>query len=342
MNSILDTETSCVEPVAAHAASKKIGAEPTDPALRMPGIFDAQQLYDDLVAHGLLYPVGVQGVFGHGAVFENVVEKFNALVSELAKNDGAETRSFPPIINRKTIERNGYLDSFPHLCGTVFSFVGKDAEARQMALEVNEGKSWAEYQSMTDVALTPAICYPLYPTLTGFIPKNGRLFSLLGWAYRHEPSNEPTRMQSFRMREFVRIGTPSQVVAWRDMWLQRGLDLLRSLGLDASSDVAVDPFFGRGGKMMASSQREQRLKLEILVPVISAEKPTAVCSFNFHQDHFGSTWDIRTENGEVANTACLGFGLERIAIALFKTHGFDPGKWPSSVCKELWPDGAGT
>ena len=33
-------------------------------------------------------------------------------------------------------------------------------------------------------------------------------------------------MQSFRVREFVRVGTADEVVEWRDMWLQRGLKLL--------------------------------------------------------------------------------------------------------------------
>jgi seryl-tRNA synthetase len=101
--------------------------------------------------------------------------------------------------------------------------------------------------------------------------------------------------------------------------------------------VASDPFFGRGGKMMAATQKEQRLKFEVLVPVISAENPTAVCSFNFHQEHFGHTFDIRTPDGDIANTACLGFGLERIVMALFKTHGFDPERWPNDVRKRLWP-----
>ena len=43
--------------------------------------------------------------------------------------------------------------------------------------------------------------------------------------------------------------------------------LLRGLGLDADFDVAADPFFGRGGRMLAASQREQALKFEILVQI---------------------------------------------------------------------------
>jgi seryl-tRNA synthetase len=115
------------------------------------------------------------------------------------------------------------------------------------------------------------------------------------------------------------------------------VDILTTLGLPAKSDVASDPFFGRGGKVLGQSQKEQRLKFEVLVPVVSAEDPTALCSFNFHQEHFGSTFDIKTADGNVANTACLGFGLERITMALLKEHGMDPGKWPSSVRKQLWP-----
>ncbi len=303
----------------------------------MSKTFDSGRLYDDLVRHGLIIPVGVPGAYGRGAIFEDVIERFNALVTDLAKNDGAVMRAYPPLVNRKVIEKHGYLESFPHLCGSVFSFSGKELESRTMAAKAAAGEPWGEHLHQTDLCLTPAICYPLYPTLSGAIPEDGLLFSLLGWAYRHEPSPEPTRLQSFRMREFVRVGTASQVVAWRDMWLQRGLQLLRSLGLEAQSDVASDPFFGRGGKMMAANQMEQKLKFEVLVPVLSKEHPTACCSFNFHQTHFGLKWDIKTASGETANTACLGFGLERIAIALFNTHGCDPSNWPTDVRTLLWP-----
>ena len=65
--------------------------------------------------------------------------------------------------------------------------------------------------------------------------------------------------------------------------------------------------------------------------MISLENPTAICSFNWHQDHFSGTFDIRTADGEMASTACLGFGLERVTLALIKAHGFDPAEWPDEV-----------
>jgi seryl-tRNA synthetase len=303
----------------------------------MPTDYDPKTFHDGLVKHGLIVPVGVPGIFGRTAVFEDVLERFNGLVTQVSKNDGAEVLTFPPVINRQVLDKVHYLDSFPHLCGAVYSFFGKEQQARVLSERIHAGEPWSELLGPTEVVLNPAACYPVYPTMTGTVPEAGRLITMLNWVFRHEPSPEPTRMQSFRVREFVRVGTPDQVVEWRDMWLQRGLSLLQSLGLPATSEVASDPFFGRSGKMMAISQKEQRLKFEVVIPVISAENPTAVCSFNFHQEHFGSTFGIRTADEQTANSACLGFGLERIVMALFKTHGFDVGHWPREVRSRLWP-----
>jgi seryl-tRNA synthetase len=292
--------------------------------------------YDGLVAHGLIIPTGVLGTFGRGARFEDILERFNVLVSRIAADDGAEVLAFPPVVDRKIMEKVHYLHTFPHLCGSVHSFLGNDREAQQLCECADAGGQWGDLLKQTDVVLSPAACYPVYPSIAGTLPKAGRLVTVLNWVYRHEPSPEPTRLQSFRMREFIRAGTPEQVVPWRDSWLQRGLDLLRALELPVNADVAADPFFGRGGKMRAISQKDQKLKFEILVPVISESDLTAVASFNYHQDHFASAFGITTPDGNIAHTACIGFGMERITLALLKTHGFQPEQWPASVRQLLW------
>ncbi len=296
-----------------------------------------ERFYDELVRHGLLIPAGPLGAFGRGPVFEQVLEAVDDAILRAAGNDGVESLTFPPVIDRMIIERTGYMDSFPTLCGAIHSFVGTEREARAVSQRIARGEPWGDALSQTDVVLNPAACYPFYPTCTGTIPADGRHVTMLAWVYRQEPSLEPTRMRSFRVREFIRIGTPDTVVEWRDRWLARGVDLLQSLALPARADVAADPFFGRGGKILAAGQIEQRLKFEVLIPVVSLEQPTACCSFNYHQDKFGSAFDIRLPEGESAHSACLGFGLERVVMALFKTHGFDPGAWPSGVRGQLWP-----
>jgi seryl-tRNA synthetase len=299
--------------------------------------YSTEELQRALVDHALVLPSGVRGVWGRGTAFEDIVQRFNDLVSREAKDDGAQELQFPPVLPRTLIERLGYLDNFPQLAGSVHSFFGNDSEARELARQAQGGGDWEAMLQPTDVMLAPAACYAVYPNFSGLLPGEGRLISVTGWVFRHEPSDEPTRLQSFRMREFIRMGSPDVVVQWRDAWLERGLKLLRGLGLDANSDVAADPFFGRTGKMMAAQQVEQRLKFEILVPVMSKEQPTAVCSFNWHQDHFSGKFGIRTSDGATAHTACLGFGLERVAIALLNTHGVEPAGWPENVRRQLWP-----
>lgn len=299
--------------------------------------YDPIAFHEGLVRHGLIVPAGVEGIFGRGHVFEDVLARFDRLILDIAQKDDAQVLLFPPTIDRSIIEKTHYMDSFPHLVGAVYSFFGKELAARQLSEQIDAGQGWGEHLSMTHVCLNPAACYPVYPTFTGTVPARGRLVTMFAWVFRHEPSIEPTRMQAFRIREYVRCGTPEQVVDWRNMWLQRGVDLLQSLGLPARSDVAADPFFGKGGKMLATSQLEQELKFEVLVPVISEQNPTATCSFNYHQGKFGEAFDIKTPDGQTAHTACLGFGLERVTMALFQAHGFDPAAWPSAVRQLLWP-----
>jgi seryl-tRNA synthetase len=299
--------------------------------------YDIDNFHQALVEHGLIIPSPVKGAYGRGAAFEDILRRFDQLVGRLTEPDGAQEMMFPPILPRALIEKLGYLDNFPQLAGSIHSFRGSDAQARELSARAQAGERWEGLLDPTDVMLAPAACYPVYPNFSGLLPEGGRLVTVLGWVFRHEPSDEPTRLQSFRMREFIRVGRQADVVAWRDAWLERGLALLRGLGLPAESDVASDPFFGRTGKMMAAQQVDQRLKFEILVPVISREKPTAVCSFNWHQDHFSSKFGIRNADDSLAQTACMGFGLERVTLALLKAHGFDPQTWPEPVRAQLWP-----
>ncbi len=54
-------------------------------------------------------------------------------------------------------------------------------------------------------------------------------------------------------------------------------------------------------------------------------------SFNYHQDHFGRTWDLVLADGAPAHTGCVAFGMDRLAVAMFATHGADVDAWPKSV-----------
>lgn len=284
-----------------------------------------------LLSHGIITDTGVPGVYGKGRSFERVLGGFDRFVTESGLDQGAEVFRFPPVVNRADFERSDYLKSFPHLTGTINSFQGNERDHSNMLQMLESGADWTTHFHSTDLVLTPAACYPVYPMASGQLPANGRLFDVQSYCFRHEPSIDPARMQIFRMHEYVRAGTPANVKQFRDVWLERSQSMLAAVGLDAQPVIANDPFFGRGGAMLAASQKEQALKFEVVVPISTSEELTAVVSCNYHQDHFGAAFDIRTADGEVAHTACVGFGLERITLALFKAHGFDLTRWPSAV-----------
>ena len=185
--------------------------------------------------------------------------------------------------------------------------------------------------------LSPAACYPVYPLAAsrGPVPEGGLLFDVACDCFRREPSRHLDRLQSFRMREYVCIGSPQQIDGFRKRWMTRAQAIADQLGLTYHVDQASDPFFGRGGKLMATAQIEQSLKFELLIPLRSAEQPTACMSFNYHRDHFGTTWDLRSAAGEFAHTGCVAFGMDRLAVALFFTHGTELRDWPAGVREAL-------
>ena len=292
---------------------------------------------DELMEAGLLARTGVHGLYARGGVFEHVRLKFDALVSRTAAPESPEPLCFPPVVPREQLETSGYLASFPHLAGTVFAFEGGEQEAAAQHELASRHEDWSGYQTMSEMVLTPAACYPLYPAIAarGPLPEGGlTLDTGDAYVFRREPSNDPARMQIFHMREIVRIAEADTVVEWRIGWRTRAEELLRGLGLELELDIANDPFFGRVGRLLAAQQREQELKWELLAPV-AGDTPTAIASSNYHQDHMGHTYGITTADGGPAHTGCMAFGEERVTLALFAAHGLSVGDWPGEVRAQL-------
>lgn len=293
-----------------------------------------------LLAKGLLVATGVDGLYGRSEVFEDVVDRLNALITVWGGDKDVEVLRFPPAMSRQVLEESGYWQNCPDQIGTVFSFCGDDRGHQRLLACLDKQEDWTEDVKPTRLAMTPAACYPVYPVLAarGPMPLGGRTVDILSYCFRHEPSIDPGRMQMFRQREYVRLGTAEEVQTFRDQLMAFGEQLMHTLHLPVSTEVANDPFFGRSGKIMADIQRRQALKFELLVPGINPAAPTACASFNYHMDRFGTLWNILTQSGEAAHTGCVGFGLERITLSLFKHHGLDVEAWPHDVRAALWGD----
>src|SRR5215472_15630218 len=107
---------------------------------------DMDGFYRGLVEHGLIVPVGVMGAFGRGAEFEDVIARFDALVTRSTCSEVAERIVFPPILDRDVLERSEYVVSFPQLAGAIFSFAGSDEQHEELVARVHAGKPWDDLQ----------------------------------------------------------------------------------------------------------------------------------------------------------------------------------------------------
>ena len=291
---------------------------------------------EDALRTALFREMDAQGVYARTALYEDIVERLQAFVTRL-REPGTEVFRFPPVMSRRHLEKAGYLKSFPNLLGCVCALHGSDADIHSAVRRFETGGDWTTSLTPADLVLTPASCYPVYPIAAerGAVPAGGLRFDVACDCFRHEPSRAVDRLQSFRMREYVCIGTPDEVSSFRQRWIERGLIMAEELALPCKVDQASDPFFGRTGQMMAISQLQNSLKFELLIPLRSAERPTACMSFNNHKDHFGEVWGLRSADGAICHTGCAAWGVDRLAVALFWVHGLDVTAWPQGVRKAL-------
>jgi seryl-tRNA synthetase len=302
----------------------------------MGGPDPRRELRDRLLDAELLYPTGVEGLYARSETYQGILNAIDAMVHRWGSGLEATMVYLPPVLSRTTFDSTNYLQSFPDLMGSVHVFRGNDRDHAELLRRVEAEGDWPALLEPGEVVLSSAACHALYPMCSGRLPAGGRRYEVSGFCFRHEPSTDPARMQAFNMHEVVYVGNPDEAQRHRDEGLAHGLDLLRGLGLEVTPIPANDPFFGRLGSALAAGQLEEELKLEGVSPIYSPEHPTAIMSANCHRDHFGLPFGIETDNGEVAHSACVAFGVDRIAVALLARHGFDPADWPGPVRAQLF------
>ncbi|HXW80937.1 MAG TPA: amino acid--[acyl-carrier-protein] ligase [Acidimicrobiales bacterium] len=301
----------------------------------------AEAFRAQLAEAGVVILTEADGVVGTSGTYELVVSALNELFHGLGEGQGESVVHFPPVYPRSTFERTEYLSGFSNLVGAVNCFTGADEDHDRLLASVAAGEDWSGHFSASGLMLQPAACHPVYPICTGVLPEGGRRFEVAGYCFRHEPSRDPFRMQSFRMFEHVYVGDLASAVAHRDRWVTIACDVLGALGLDVSTVPASDPFFGRAGSLLAEIQRDEASKLEVVFSLPGSGAVVALASGNWHQDHFGTAFAIQCANGETAQSACFGFGVDRVALALFAAHGVAPATWPAPVRARLWPNANG-
>lgn len=319
----------------------------TETTPREPDTFARPEPYNTflskLTKDGILSPAGDLGLYDRHDPYRRVIDSVSRLIEEtskreshLAANGTWGIHRFGPILPASTYEKTDYVESFPHLTGIVSVFTGGNKEHNRIIQTRSRNEEWRHFLEPGDSMMVSAACHPVYAQLPTRLPEGGVTADVEGWCFRHEPSADPFRLQSFRMKELVYAGDEEGAKRFRGGWIPVVRSMLEALGLPVSAVSANDPFFGRAGNLLAGGQLEKDLKTEFVVPVYGEEQdPVAIASCNNAEDHFGSRFDLTTSSGDVASTACTAFGLDRITLALFAIHGTNLDRWPVPTKKAL-------
>ena len=137
------------------------------------------------------------------------------------------------------LEKIGYLNSFPHLAGSVFAFDGRrGAGARAGGARRAAHEDWSEFQEMTDLVPDAGRLLPGLPgdrrARAAAARRRRSSTPAAPGSSATSPPSDPARLQMFHQREIVRIGEPDDGARLaRRVARPRGLELLRGLGLDA-------------------------------------------------------------------------------------------------------------
>ena len=294
--------------------------------------------YEQLVERGWVKPAAAGACIYRGLM----AELFASLDAEFRRQAlalGVEEHRFPSLIDLNTLQRAGYLESFPHQLNFL-SHLPEQTEiierfkARAVAADRPVAVPLDDTCASPACAMSPTVCYHFYHANAGRILAEGMLgVTAASPCYRYEgkPTTGLRRLREFTMREIMFLGTAEDVVASRERLcdcLKRMLELCR---LQSVLETASDPFFLDDGDKRRLFQMSFDLKYEARAYLPDDEAWLAIGSVNHHLDHFGRAFDITLPSGEPAHSCCLGFGLDRWCLAVFAQYGLDPECWPTGL-----------
>ncbi|MDP4177188.1 MAG: hypothetical protein Q8900_02465 [Bacillota bacterium] len=282
-----------------------------------------------------------KGMYGYSGIFLNVLNYFYLKVKEFSKQVfKANEFKFPILFPIKSFEQGGYFETFPH--HIMFQTILKsDIEVLNEFSKEKADKEKILLNNMSRArhVIKNAACGPIYPSLEGKkidVDEAPLVYFVMDKCFREEASNvfELARLNEFSMAEIVFLGTDAQVrngigqarQLW-DFWLE-------CFGLNCVIETANDSFFAGNYKKLKLFQLLGDAKLEYRLLLPHNSNYIASSSINFHRTHFSKKYNITTHEG-YCQTACIAFGLERLAYAFLCQKGINPEAWDEGSKNEI-------
>jgi seryl-tRNA synthetase len=262
----------------------------------------------------------------------------------LAEEFGAEENHYPVMLPAEVLAEVGYLAHFPQhvtFCSHLPASLPVLESLASAPDAVREGtpEEFAARLSSPRHVLIPGVCLPCYRQQRGVVLEPGRVLTLTmqNHVFRYEGASfRPlTRGWDFTVRDIVFFGSYEELTRLRGEVMERTLELCRELDLEVTVELANDPFFLDASRDKAVYQRMGEVKYELLFQLPYRGEALAASSFNLHRDFYTSVYDTRRADGSLAESACMGFGLERWLYGFLSQKGLARGGWPARVTSRL-------
>ena len=294
--------------------------------------------YRELVRRGWVVP----GAAGTHIYAGGMSELYHALDAEFRRRAlalGVQECKFPSLIDTGTLLQAGYFDSFAHHANLVCHLPEHADAVRKFRDAVGSARPDQSGVELThllqcDCSASPTVCYHFYRLNEGctlYNPVRGATALSPCYRFEGDATSGLHRLREFNMREIIFIGDPEAIAERRETLLDCMKGLLDQCGLAARMQTASDPFFVDDSDRKRLFQMSFDLKHEAQAHLPGHDEWLAIGSINLHLDHFGRLFGIKTADGRVAHSCCLGFGLDRWCLAIFEQHGLSEHAWPAGL-----------
>ncbi len=264
----------------------------------------------------------------------------DTIVDRFATAFDAKAERYPNVIEINELGKTNHLSSFPeHL-----HFVSHlDSRLSVLDSYAQQSKEGVEKQAPEQLALNkanlvhnPSTCYHCYSAYKNTAFSEDTAYTAVTACHRYEGANHSDlgRLMEFSLREVIFIGSPDYVRKTRAKTLELMEDFAKDWKLGGSLQSENDPFFTSDFKVKAQHQRKMKMKYEYRAKIPGAATDLAIMSSNLHGLVFTKAFNLKSTSGPL-HTGCLGFGVERLAIALIAQHGSQPENWPENL-KNDW------
>ncbi|PKA05200.1 aminoacyl--tRNA ligase-related protein [Leptospira ellisii] len=300
----------------------------------------AENVFDILVEKGWLFPIGHGQVALAGLPLNLLKGLDRRLETEYKKRFRHQDRYYPAMIRADLLYKCGYFDSHPDAL-TFVSHLKEDFDGIERFRVQNSSNGYVrntkDFTPEPEYCLNPAACFPSYETFEGKKVGEGITISWTGRVFRYESKNIQglDRLWEYNVRELVAIGPKEFVIDFKERCLRMIEELISEWELYGKIETAADSFFATVHTAKSFWQKPTDSKLEIKLPVKrdgDEIREIAAGSINIHGTFFGERFSIKAGvKEEHAESACLGWGLERLLFAVLARHGLDDSKWPESL-----------